>query len=624
MNRTSKLCSLTLAALLLGCATPGRSSDRADGPTQTAQTQWAAWSPASFERAAQQDKLILINVVATWCHWCHVMDEVTYGDPEVAALLAEHFVVIRVDSDARPDISERYRAWGWPATALLSPRAEPVLNLRGYRDPQVFAALLRELIAEHERGELHRRDDPRETRVSTPVDQDLDRIRAKATAQLDRYFDVNGLGWGDKQKYPWSEPIEYAFLRARLHRGDPEHAQWRDRALATLDAEAALIDPVWGGMYQYSLRGVWDRPHYEKIAMIQAGALENYAHATMITGDARWLDPARAITSYLLGTMQDPRGGFYTSQDADLRRDDHSSVEGEVYFALDDAGRRALGIPRVDQAVYADLNGLTIHALAELYRASGDRALLDAALLAGARILETHARQPGGGDTLALAVSHGPDRDADPLRYLADQAAMGWALLSLHRVTADPRWLNAATQLANFMLASLAAEDGGFYAHTEDPHAVGVFAERRKPLPENALAAQFLLELHAVEDGDGSTPTPYLEHARAALLAVGGDAQIESRGKRVAGYLSAIELLGASKIDITVVAKPGDPVGDALWQAALRVWEPRASFERSEPGQRYPDTGAAAIYLCSERSCSRPITEPAKFAAEAEAFLLRE
>lgn len=623
---TSKLRSLPLLALLFGCATPAAPSDTPNTIEQGGPVQWSAWSPASFEQAAREDKLILINVIATWCHWCHVMDEVTYANPEVAALLREHFVIIRVDSDARPDVSERYRAWGWPATALLSPHAEPVINLRGYRDPQVFAALLRELIAEHDRGELHQREDPRETKTSTPANLDLERIRSKATAQLDGYFDVEALGWGDKQKYPWSEPIEYAFVRARLHHDDPKHTLWRERALATLDAEAALIDPVWGGMYQYSLRGVWDRPHYEKIAMIQAGALENYAHATMITGAPRFLAHARTITSYLLGTMQAPSGGFYTSQDADLRRADHSSVEGEIYFALDDTGRRALGIPRVDQAVYADLNGLTIHALAELYRASGDPALLDAALAAAARILDTHAHASSK-DTLAL--SHGPSQrgpgdNPNQLRYLADQAAMGWALLSLHRVDADPRWRTAATQLADFMLESLAAEDGGFYAHTKDPNAVGVFAERRKPLPENALAAQFLIELHALQDGDGSEQTPYLEHARAALLAVGGDAQIESRGKLVGRYLIALELLTASKIDITVVAKPSDPAGDALWQAALRVWEPRASFERSEPGQRYPDTGAAAIYLCSERACSRPINDPTSFAAEAEIFLLGE
>src|SRR5690606_26018624 len=191
-----------LALVLAGCAASDPVPPSAPASHHPA-LQFAAWEPASFERAAAEDRLILINVIATWCHWCHVMDEQTFADPEVAALLAEHFVVIRVDSDARPDVSERYRAWGWPATAFLSPRAAPVLNLRGYRDPAVFAALLRELIAEHQRGELRRLDERELPRA--PVDADLDRSLRLARDQLDGYFDVEGLGWGGAQKYPWPE-----------------------------------------------------------------------------------------------------------------------------------------------------------------------------------------------------------------------------------------------------------------------------------------------------------------------------------------------------------------------------------------------------------------------------------
>ena len=143
----SPLRIVALAVVLAGCAAADPSPTAPTTRPAHATLEFASWEPASFERAAAEDKLILINVIATWCHWCHVMDEQTFANPEVAALLAEHFVVIRVDSDARPDVSERYRAWGWPATAFLSPRAEPVLNLRGYREPAVFAALLRELIA---------------------------------------------------------------------------------------------------------------------------------------------------------------------------------------------------------------------------------------------------------------------------------------------------------------------------------------------------------------------------------------------------------------------------------------------------------------------------------------------
>jgi uncharacterized protein YyaL (SSP411 family) len=601
----SRLRLLPLVVVLASC-TPSPTSP----PVGThAQFEWNSWSPDSFSLAAKQDRLILINVVATWCHWCHVMDEVTFEDPEVAALLREHFVVIRVDSDARPDVSERYSDWGWPATAFLSPTAQPVLNLRGFKNPREFALLLRELIAEHERGQLRRFD---ETPYSPPPpDADLERIRSKAVAQLDRYFDVEGLGWGAKQKYPWPDPIDLAFLRARV-RGEQI---WHERALATLEAERTLIDPVWGGMFQYSLQGVWDQPHYEKIAAIQAGAIENYAHAAMVTGDDRWLEPARQITTYLLGTMQDPKGGFHTSQDADLRLADGTSVEGKDYHALDDAGRRALGIPRIDTAVYADLNGLTIHALTELYRASGDPLVLDAAIRAADRILVDHRSESGG-------LSHGPNASPDELRYLADQAAMGFGLLGLHRVTADPRWLTEATAIAQFMIDSLADGDGGLFAHTLDPSAVGVFAQRRKPLPDNALAAQFFIELHLLLDGDGTQPTPWLEHARRALLAVGGDAQIEASGKLAARYAFALELLGGTKFDLTLVADDGDPVGDALWTAALGVWEPRASLERSAPGVRYPDLGHAAVYMCSDRACSRPLRDPATAARDLDAFAL--
>lgn len=601
----SPLRIVALAVVLAGCAAADPSPTAPTTRPAHATLEFASWEPASFERAAAEDKLILINVIATWCHWCHVMDEQTFANPEVAALLAEHFVVIRVDSDARPDVSERYRAWGWPATAFLSPRAEPVLNLRGYREPAVFAALLRELIAEHQRGDLRAFDERELPR--TPVDADLDRSLQLAQTQLDGYFDVEGLGWGGAQKYPWPEPIDYAFVRARL-RGDQV---WQPRALATLEAQRALIDPVAGGMYQYSLRGVWDRPHFEKIAMIQAGAIETYAHAAMITHDPRWLAPARDVARYLLDTMQDPDGGFHTSQDADLRRDDGTTIDGEQYYALDREKRAALGVPRIDTAVYADLNGATIHALTELYRATHDRALLDAAIRAGERLITTHRSTTGG-------FSHGPGQ-AD-LYHLADQATVGWAFVGLHRVTADPRWRDEALAVAEFMQAELGAEGGGFYAHSEDPSAVGIFAERRRPLRENSLAAQFLWELHASLD-DPTAAARQLERAHQTLLAIGSPAQIEASGKVVGRWLIAAELYLGTQFDVTIVAPPGDPTGDALWQAALSLWEPRAALERSLPGQRYPDIGKPAAYLCSQTACSRPITDPARFVEQAESFI---
>ncbi|NVB37275.1 thioredoxin domain-containing protein [Pseudenhygromyxa sp. WMMC2535] len=625
-NRLARALGLCTLACALACSAQ-RDRGQAEAPAEAApgELAWSAWDPASFERAADEDRLILINVVAQWCHWCHVMETTTYRDPEVQALLRAHFVIIRVDSDARPDLLERYRRWGWPATAILSPAAEPAINLRGYREPERFAALLRTLVAEHEAGELRRFDENGDQNGDEPAsieDQDLESLRLRVAANLDGLFDPEGLGWGRKQKYPWPGPIDYALLRARLRPDQPDEARWRERALATLAAERALIDPVWGGMYQYSLRGVWDRPHFEKIAMVQAGGVENYAHAAMVTGDPRWLADARELTRYLLERMQDPRGGFYSSQDADLRRHDGEDIHGDEFYALDDASRRALGQPRIDTAIYADLNGLIIHALTELDRAAPDEDLRAAAVRAGERLLATH-RTPAGAFTHAdVGADVGADAGApvdDAQLHLGDQSAVGLALLGLHRVTGEARWLDAARELAAAMVDVLAAADGGFYAHGEDPQAIGVFAQRRKPLPENARAARFLIELAALDARADEQPSPWLDLARATLLALGPE-HLAARSKLVGDYLIALEQLAGPRFDLSVVGEADDPRTDALWRAALGIYEPRATVERSSPGVRYPDTGAPAVYLCSDRACSRPLRDPDTLAAEAEAF----
>ncbi len=576
---------------------------------EAAEFHWSTWARATFDAAREQDKIILINVVAQWCHWCHVMDETTYEDPEVAALLAEHFVTIRVDSDARPDLAERYRRWGWPATAFLTPSAEGVLELRGYRDPATFAAILRELIAEHDAGTLARHERP--SSEPDPGARDLAGLQATWEPVLDGFYSVEAGGWGETQKYPWPGPIEFSLLRART-RGE---SIWRDRALFTLAAERNLIDGVWGGMYQYSVRGVWTMPHFEKIAMIQAGAIENTSHAFMITRDPAWLRDAAAITRYLLEHMQDPAGGFWTSQDADYRPPTGSpnpAVVGADYYALDDAARRAIGIPRTDTHVYADLNGLIIQAMTELVRVTHDPELLAAATKAADRLIRTH-RDPSGG------YRHGEAHEG-PL-HLADQVAMGRAMLGLYRVSQDPRWLDEALGVAEFLRRELAAEQGGFWAHQADPEAVGVFAERRMPPEDNGVAAQFLFELHGIVDGDGSVATPWRELAEGAVRAVGSKAILAPEGKVISRWLFAIELLRAEPIDITVVGEVGEARADALWQAALELWEPRASFERSRPGERYPASGGPAVYLCTATTCSTPIRSVEGFADAAEAFL---
>lgn len=594
--------AIALALMIGGCAA------KADSPTEApaaaaGETVWASWSAEAFARAQSDNRIILINVVASWCHWCHVMDEETYANPEVAALLTEHFVTVRVDSDARPDVAERYRAWGWPATAVLTPSGQRVLELRGYQEPEAFADLLRDLIAQRDAGSLKRR--PRKAKVAT-IPSELDAQRLDAIAQLDHYYEASAGGWGTMQKYPFSEPLEHALWRERMH----GESQWRVRAVKTLAGQARLVDPIWGGMYQYSLEGDWDHPHYEKITAIQAGALASFSIGARATGDAKWLEPAQAVRGYMNAFMRDAKGGYATSQDADARTEYGEPVPGIEYYAMPDESRRAIGLPRIDTNVYADLNGLMIRGLVELSIAADDPEALEDAVTAAERLLRTHRDAEG-------LFRHGADDPDGGLRYLRDQAAVLWGLMALHRATSDEVWLAHATSLANAMLGALQDSDtGGLFAHTPDPAAIGVLAERRMPVEENALAGRALLRLHRTAHGED---TPYLEAARRALVAVAPARPDE--GRIIGTYVLALEELVLPTVDITVVGPDADPASDALHRAALAYPEPRAHVERSLPGERYPDIGKPAVYLCTANSCSAPLKDVATFTDKADAVL---
>lgn len=602
--------TIALALMLGGCAA------KADAPVATpsapaahgGETLWASWSAEAFEQAEAENRIILINVVASWCHWCHVMDEETYANPEVASLLREHFVTLRVDSDARPDVAERYRAWGWPATAVLSPTAQPVLELRGFQEPAAFAALLRELVAERDAGKLRRKSRAR-AKPASGAPTDLEGLRVDAIAQLDRYYEDTEGGWGQNQKYPFSEPLEHALWRERLH----GETAWRGNANKTLAGQARLIDPVWGGMYQYSLRGDWDHPHYEKITAIQAGAIASFAIGARVTSDPRWLESAQQVRGYMNTFMRDADGGYATSQDADYRPNQGEAVPGIEYYALTDDKRRALGTPRIDANVYADLNGLMIRSLVELSIAAADPEALADAVTTTRHLFETHRDDSG-------MFRHGADDDAQSLRYLRDQAAMLWALMALHRATADDAWAREATKVADAMLSALQdPTTGGLFAHTPDPAAVGILAERRMPLEENALAARGLLRLHRAVNEHGTKETPYLEAAQRSVQAVAPLRKGE--GRIIGTFVLALEELTQPSVDITVVGPAQDEATDALHHAALRYPEPRGHVERSLPGERYPDIGTPAVYLCTANSCSAPIKDPEGFAERANAVL---
>lgn len=592
-------CLAIVCVLLASC---GAAPLDARSPSDAPELAWSEWSPEAFERARSEGRLILLSVQAGWCHWCHVMNDTTYRDPEVRRVLAERFVLIRADGDARPDLAERYRRYAWPATVFLDPNGEQLLGLRGYRPPERFVAILGDVVAAHAEGRALA-DDAGE---AEPPPEDLDEVRRMLLAQLDRMYDEEMGGWGRRQRYPFAAPVEHAFFRAAV-RGERE---WRERALFTLERYALLLDPVWGGMYQYSEGGVWDRPHYEKIVAVQAGAIGAFAEAFRVSGDRRWLDRAEEVRRYVRAHLTAENGAFYVSQDADLRSGD-VHVPGPDYYAGSDAERRALGIPRVDTQVYASTNGMLIEALSELAIASGDRAPLAEAVASAEHLAQAH-RQPSG-----LYAHDAAEPGA--LLHLADQARVLAGLVALHQASADARWLEASVALADAILSELRdPSSGGFFAHTEDPHAVGVFRDRIVPIEDNAIVARALLVLSRLADRDA-----YRDAAIASLRACARPAELRQLGRMIGEYLLALELARTSYVVLSVVG-PDEPRTEALHRAALAFYDPTRLVELGRPGDsRYPYPGEPSVFLCTGESCSMPITDPEALSSTARAFLER-
>jgi uncharacterized protein YyaL (SSP411 family) len=277
------------AALLLGLCAIAANAGAESAPA--APIAWQDWSESAFERARSENRLVLLDLGAVWCHWCHVMEETTYRDPEVVSLLRSRFVPVRVDQDARPDLSNRYEDYGWPATVVFDAAGRELVKFQGYIEPERMRSLLRAVADDPTPGPSVTEAAPPSAGPGAALSEG-ERLEL-AGILVNRYDDKRG-GWGGSHKYLDWDSVEFCLLRAR--EGDRRAERM---ARETLDRETKLVDPVWGGVYQYSDSGDWDHPHFEKIMSMQAEDLRLYALAYAQWGQPRDLKAAREIQRLL-------------------------------------------------------------------------------------------------------------------------------------------------------------------------------------------------------------------------------------------------------------------------------------------------------------------------------------
>ena len=571
---------------------------------QAQSVAWQPWSPASFAEGKTAGKLALVDAEATWCHWCHVMDEKTYGDPKIQGLLRDRFVAIKADIDVHPDAHALFEDIGWPGTVIYAPDGKVLWRHRGFIPPREFETVLTGFIQDQRKGALkpltEGENAPSEVPAAGPL-APLNAQRDRAATLLDETYDLDQGGWGSSQKYPIAANVTAAFAEAD-RRKDPG---WRLRSLYTLKQQRSITDPVWGGVYQYSVGPTWHDIHFEKLTTLQAGYLENLAEAHRITGDADFLKDADAVLGYLRRFMQQPDGGFSATMDADVGGYDKSVpfVDGHVFYALDDAGRSKRGLPRVDTRRYASVNGPMIAALAALHRSSPDERLLPEAR-AALRYVDARLLDRDG---------YRHSEEAREAYFLADQLGMLQGLLALHEATGDPALLARAEDLAAFMDRSLSDGKGLFRSRTIAEGASGAFAEIRTPFEDNGMAAHLLLRLHAFTGKEAS-----LKRAKSLLSILGAGRKLEDQGRWLGEFVLASDEALEEASHLVVAGSREDPRTQALFKAALKSGRPNLVVILHDPASGpptnldlgFPPLKQPAAFLCGKGTCSSPLTTP--------------
>jgi uncharacterized protein YyaL (SSP411 family) len=558
---------------------------------------WQPWSDGAFAAARKEHKFVIMDLEAVWCHWCHVMDETTYKDPKVISLMGSRYIAVRVDQDSRPDLANRYEDYGWPATIVFAADGSEIARRRGYLNPAEMASMLQAVIDDPSPG-------PSVTSLSNgaagqvrPSDASADALRNRLISGYDRTVG----GWSVEHRFLDADNVEYC-LRA-ASRGDAEaNAIARDM----LRLQRQLIDPAWGGVYQYSAAGDWVHPHFEKIMSMQADSLRIYSLAASLWPDWGYQVPARDIARFLRGFLESPEGAFYTSQDADLVAGEHAAE----YFSLDDRGRRARGIPRVDTHRYSRENGWAISALSALSGATGSKEALAEAVRAADWVI-AHRSLPGGGFRHDEADAAGP--------FLGDTLYMGSAFLALYQATGDIAWLNRATSAADYIGAHFAREHEAGFA-TSDTTAAS-FPRPQPQFDESVALARFanLLGHASGRPADHAMAESALKWAMSPDIA-------GRRGSYIGGLLLAGEELRTDPLHVTIVGRKDDPAAQAMFAAAQRVpttyrlleWWDRREGGPPRGESIFPDLERSAAYLCANGACSSPIPDGAALSKRLE------
>jgi uncharacterized protein YyaL (SSP411 family) len=624
---------------------------------------WHPWGEEALARAREADKPLLVSIGYSACHWCHVMERESFEDPEVAELMNEHFVCVKVDREERPDVDAIYMEavqnmtgqGGWPLNVFLTPEQVPFYGGTYFPPapqygmpswPNVLEAVTEAWNAK--RDEIRARGGEIASRLVgaallEPSDEPFTDDMLEAAVQELRagYDSVNG-GWGGAPKFPSASVVEFL-----LRRGETTMALHTLRSMAS----GGIYDVVGGGFSRYAVDETWTVPHFEKMLYDNALLARAYLHGWQVSGDATLRRTAEETLDWALREMRGEEGAFHSALDADSE-----GVEGRYYVwtvaelrevletdapvALtwfgateegnfqgvhnvlesrgpepEDPEQRARIIrklrkarservrPGLDDKRLTAWNGLMISALAEAGAVLERADYLDAARGAAAFVLDEMRAEDG---RLLRTYNAG---EAKLNGYLEDYAFLLEALLALYEATFEPRWFAAAREIADAMVERFGdPERGGFFATSSDHEEL---IARRKdvadtPIPAGSSSAAYGLLRLAALTGEGA----YEAQGAGVLKLIG---RLALTNPHAFGHvLQALDFHLAPVREVALVGAELEEL-ERVVRGAFRPHVVLAGGDGADDGGvpllegRSPVNGAAA-YVCEHFACQKPVT----------------
>jgi uncharacterized protein len=452
---------------------------------------WYAWGPEAFEKARKENKPIFLSIGYSTCHWCHVMAHESFENPEVARLMNEVFVCIKVDREERPDIDNIYMrvcqmmtgGGGWPLTILMTPDKKPFFagtyipkeSRHGRSGMLDFIPRIKEIWDTQHADILKSAD-----KITASLNQisinssgaELDKSTLKtAYEQLSGRFSEQYGGFGNAPKFPSPQNLLF-LLRYWKSTNDEKALRMVVKTLQSMQ-EGGIYDHIGFGFHRYSTDSHWLVPHFEKMLYDQAMLAMAYIEAYQATGKEEFKETAKEIFTYILRDMTDTKGGFYSAEDADSE-----GVEGKFYVWTEDEIRQILKGEEADLII----NVFNVKKSGNFRdEASGENTganilhleknLTEVAFKNKTSVDELKERVETARQKLFTARNKRIHPHKDD-KILTDwNGLMIAALAKGAQVCNEPDYANAAKRAADFILADMRRQDGRILHRYRDGHA---------------------------------------------------------------------------------------------------------------------------------------------------------